>query len=695
MGRPHSSHRRNHIYREARLRWVALSVLLLLVAVSLHAKKNKATSEQDQQKRALHALDRLTFGPRPGDVEAVAAMGVDLWIDQQLHPERINDIAMQARLAGNRTLTMSSREMLAEFPPNPVVKAVMDGKTPMPRDPYRHAIYIAAIDRMNQQQQEKQNAAAATASPQNTSTPAVGMLAPQLAIEMADLAAQRRQDKREAQSVVDELTLLPPAARMQRILALPVAQQRDLTQGLGFDKRQALFAGLTPEQRETVLALNNPVGVINNEVQSAKLLRAVYSDRQLEEVLTDFWFNHFNVFIGKGADHYLVTAYERDVIRPHVLGKFKDLLLATAQSPAMLFYLDNWQSEGPNSEAALGVPARAQNPPMGGPSGRAGVAHPAPRPQPNAQNNQQKRRNGLNENYARELMELHTVGVNGGYTQQDVTQVARVFTGWTIEEPRQGDGFVYKPRLHEPGEKIVLGHKIKDSGESEGREVLEILAHHPSTARFISTELAQRFVSDDPPKSLIDAMSKTFLKTDGDIRAVLETMFHSPEFWAPEAYRARVKTPFEFVVSALRATQADIGDPQPLLGTLNKMGMQLYGAQPPTGYSTKADVWVNSAALLDRMNFGLALAANRLPGTTFDLARLLNGAAMADADPYQVQLELEQALVPGDISKQTHETIESQIVDPQATAQFKDPSHPANVNVIGGLLLGSPEFQRK
>jgi len=332
---------------------------------------------------------------------------------------------------------------------------------------------------------------------------------------------------------------------------------------------------------------------------------------------------------------------------------------------------------------------------MGGPSGRAGVAHPAPRPQPNAQNNQQKRRNGLNENYARELMELHTVGVNGGYTQQDVTQVARVFTGWTIEEPRQGDGFVYKPRLHEPGEKIVLGHKIKDSGESEGREVLEILAHHPSTARFISTELAQRLVSDDPPKSLIDAMSKTFLKTDGDIRAVLETMFHSPEFWAPEAYRARVKTPFEFVVSALRATQADIGDPQPLLGTLNKMGMQLYGAQPPTGYSTKADVWVNSAALLDRMNFGLALAANRLPGTTFDLARLLNGAAMADADPFQVQLELEQALVPGDISKQTHETIESQIVDPQATAQSKDPSHPANVNVIAGLLLGSPEFQRK
>jgi uncharacterized protein (DUF1800 family) len=323
------------------------------------------------------------------------------------------------------------------------------------------------------------------------------------------------------------------------------------------------------------------------------------------------------------------------------------------------------------------------------------VPRPPQQQPPNAQNNQQKRRNGLNENYARELMELHTLGVNGGYTQQDVTQVARVFTGWTIDEPNRGGGFIYRPRLHEPGEKTLLGHKIKESGENEGMQVLEILAHHPSTAHFISTELAQRFVSDDPPQSLIDAMSKTFLKTDGDVRAVLETMFRSPEFWAPEAYRARVKTPFEFVVSSLRAMQVEIIDPQPLLGTLNKMGMPLYGSQPPTGYSTKADVWVNSAALLDRMNFGLALATNRLPGTTFNLSQLLNGAPVADADPYQVQLKLEQTLVPSDISKQTHQTIEERIVDPQAMAQFEDPAHPTNVNVIAGLLLGSPEFQRK
>jgi uncharacterized protein (DUF1800 family) len=694
MGRPPGKHRRTQIS----LWWRCGAALALLLPVTLSlyaAKKSQSRTAVDEQQRVLHALDRLTFGPRPGDAQTVAAMGVDKWIDLQLHPEKIDNSAMQARLAPYRTLAMSSREMLLEFPPNPVAKAVMDGKLPMPRDPDRHAIYVAAIDRIGQQQAKKQNDAGPKANVGVMQASAVTTSRPANTAELSP----RPQERREAHAVVDQLAALPPDARMQRILSLPVAQQRDLTQGLPFEKRQALFAGLTPEQRETVLALNNPEAVINSEIQSSKLLRAVYSNRQLEEVLTDFWFNHFNVFIGKGADHYLVTAYERDVIRPHVLGKFKDLLVATAQSPAMMFYLDNWQSEGPDSDAARGVPAHAPNG-MNGPQARRGVTYPAPhapRPQqqPNAQSNQQKRHDGLNENYARELMELHTLGVNGGYTQQDVTQVARVFTGWSIDEPRQGGGFVYKPRLHEPGEKKVLGHKIKDKGENEGVQVLEILAHHPSTARFISTELAQRFVSDDPPKSLIDAMSKTYLKTDGDIRAVLETMFDSQEFWAPEAYRARVKTPFEFVASSLRATNAEITDPQSLLAALNKMGMPLYGMQPPTGYSTRADVWVNSAALLDRMNFGLALAANRLPGTTFNLGQLLNDESVADADPYQVQLKLEQMLLAGGISKQTHETIEERIVTPQAMTQFEYPSHPADVNVIAGLLLGSPEFQRK
>ena len=697
MDRARRNRRKSTCYRPW-LRWTAVLTLVLLTAGLSASKKSKNASTIDEQKRALHALDRLTFGPRPGDVQSVVSMGVDKWIDQQLHPERIDNSAMQARLAGYRTLEMSSREMLLEFPPNPVAKAVIDGKLPMPADPYRRAVYVAAIDRVQQKEQQKQDS---TTAPANASASPGAPPSSQPSMQPVGVE-QRRQDRREARSLVDDLAPLPPDARMKRILALPVAQQRDLTQGIPFEKRQALLAGMSPQQRETVLALNNPAGVVNNELQSAKLLRAVYSDRQLEEVMTDFWFNHFNVFIGKGADHYLVTAYERDVIRPHVLGKFKDLLVATAQSPAMLFYLDNWQSEGPDSDAARGVPVRGQNAGMNGPFARRGVMYPVPRPPrpsqqqpPNAQNNQQKRRNGLNENYARELMELHTLGVNGGYTQQDVTQVARVFTGWTIDEPNRGGGFIYRPRLHEPGEKVVLGHKIKESGEKEGMLVLEILARHPSTARFISTELAQRFVSDDPPPSLIDAMSKTYLKTDGDIRAVLQTMFRSAEFWAPEAYRARVKTPLEFVASSLRAMQVEIIDPQPLLGTLNKMGMPLYGSQPPTGYSTKADVWVNSAALLDRMNFGLALATNRLPGATFSLSHLLNGTPVADTDPYQVQLKLEQTLVPGDISKQTHQTIEERIVDPQAMAQFEDPAHPANLNVIAGLLLGSPEFQRK
>jgi len=690
------------------------ALLLLLFAAGAYARKQKPTKAADEQKRALHALDRLTFGPRPGDVDAVAAMGVDQWIDLQLHPDKIDNNAMQARLATYRTLTMSTRDMVMAFPPNPVAKAVADGKLAMPNDLYRHAIYVAAIDRVEEKKEQKQAAASA---PDATAIKPTDTAA--ATVQRADLT-QRQAARKEAHSAVDDLIALPPNARMQRILALPVAQQHDVLQGIPYPKRQALLAGLTPEQRETIIALNHPEAVIDGELQAGKLLRAVYSDRQLEEVLTDFWFNHFNIFIGKGADRYLVTAYERDVIRPHVLGKFKDMLLATAQSPAMLFYLDNWQSEGPDSDAATGRPV-AQNHPRPNARQRSGAMYPIPpKPQqPAAQKpiqpaqNQQKRRDGLNENYARELMELHTLGVNGGYTQHDVTEVARVFTGWTLDQPQQGGGFIFRPRLHEPGDKVVLGHHIKQSGENEGIEVLTLLSRQPATARFISTELAQRFVSDNPPPTLIDAMSKTFLKTDGDLREVLRTMFRSPEFWAPESYRARVKTPFEFVVSSLRATQADVTDPQALVYVLNKMGQPLYGSQPPTGYSTASDVWVNSAALLDRMNFGLSLATNKLQGTSFNLAQLMNSipapaasatavagatlttASLGDDDPYQVQLKLEQLLLAGDISKQTHDAIEQQIVGPQLAPQGPNARNQPNVNVIAGLLLGSPEFQRK
>jgi uncharacterized protein (DUF1800 family) len=669
---------------------------LLALAVTLAARKKADTNAAaDEQKRAIHALDRLTFGSRPGDVEAVTAMGVDKWIELQLHPEKIDNSVLESRLGPYRTLRMSAREMALNFPPPQVLKAVQDGKLPMPNDPYRRAVYSANLVRMEEKKEAKQEKAGLTNVAANT--PAPNNAAQNIAPNVPDIDERSR---RQRNQMVEQFSLLDPSTRMQRIMALPPDQQNDLVKGLPEPARQQLLAGLSPEQRETVQALTNPVAVVDGELQSAKILRAVYSDRQLEEVLTDFWFNHFNIYLGKGADRYLVTSYERDVIRPHVLGKFKNMLVATAQSPAMLFYLDNWQSEGPHSDEALGIKEHvAQNPHVrwaNGPFGPRPVIYPPrpQRPQPGANPNaQHKKRSGLNENYARELMELHTLGVNGGYTQQDVTEVARVFTGWTVQDPRDGGGFVFKPRLHEPGTKTVLGHKIKENGEKEGMQVLEILAHSPATAKFVSTKLAERFVSDNPPPSLIAAMSKTFLKTDGDLREVMRTMFRSQEFWAPEAYNAKVKTPLEFVASSLRATQTDITDPQPLIGALNQMGMPLFGMQPPTGYSTKADAWVNSAALLARMNFALGLVTNKIYGSNFDIAKLTGPlpSTPAEADPYQAQLKLEQVLLDGQVSAQTHNTIQSKVATPSA-----QPGVPAqnSVNAIAALLLGSPEFQR-
>jgi uncharacterized protein (DUF1800 family) len=415
-------------------------------------------------------------------------------------------------------------------------------------------------------------------------------------------------------------------------------------------------------------------------------------------VMTDFWFNHFNIFINKGADRYMVTAYERDVIRPHALGKFKDLLLATAHSPAMMFYLDNWQSVGPDSDFVKGARQRGGfrrgRDGAGGFGG--GFGRPNRRPQnPQNQQQQQKRVSGLNENYAREVMELHTLGVDGGYTQKDVTELAKVLTGWTIREPRQGGGFEFNERRHQPGKKYVLGQTFNEGGEHEGEKALEMLARHPSTARFISKKLAMRFVSDDPPQSLIDKMAATFTRSDGDIREVLRTMFKSPEFWSPEAYRAKVKTPLEFVVSAARATGADVKDPQPLVQALNRMGMPLYAMQPPTGYSMKAEAWVNSAALLNRMNTGLQIGSGKLRGISVDDSQMM-GQMPPSADERAVLTALEISLLHGDVSKQTHMTLEKQLSDPKITErQLDDPARTPNPGMIAGLILGSPEFQRR
>jgi uncharacterized protein (DUF1800 family) len=647
----------------------ALLLPLLGLAISaqlaLGNKKDNPTSavtQMDQQKRAVHALNRLTFGPRPGDVDHVMAIGVDKWIDQQLHPDKIDDSALDARLSPLRTLHMDTREIVENFPPEQMIRAVADGKQSLPSDPLKRAVYQAQLERYQNKEDRKQHTA--VVSPDKVTD---------------DDRARRQQERAGANQKVEELLDMPPDQRMKAVLKMSPEEQRVMTSSLQGDKRDEFMEGMNPRQRETIEALNYPQQVVANELVEGKLLRAIYSDRQLQEVMTDFWLNHFNVFIGKGADHYLLTSYERDVIRPHALGKFEDLLIATAQSPAMLFYLDNWLSVGPNSDVANGIPKRANN------DWKRRVRN-------NGQTSQSKgKRNGLNENYGRELMELHTLGVNGGYTQQDVTEVARVFTGWTLKQPKQGGGFTFEERTHEPGNKLVLGHRIKPKGEKEGLEVLRILARHPSTAKFVSTKLAMRFVSDDPPQSLVDRMAQTFLKKDGNIREVLKTMLDCPEFWAPDAYRAKVKTPLEFVVSAVRASGAEVTDAMPIAHQLQNMGMPLYAMQPPTGYSMKADAWVNSSALLGRMNFALALTSGKIKGVQVDSEQL-----PGRSDPQQALAALENALLSGDVSKQTDNVIAARLQDSKISRRkLDDPARPPNISLIAGLLLGSPEFQRR
>ena len=660
---------------------VAISTLGLAVSAQFAiAKKDKraATAQMDEKARALHALNRLAFGPRPGDVERVAAMGVDKWIDQQLRPDKIDDHALDARLEQFRTLRMSTREMVENFPPPQVIKAIAEGKQSMPSDSARRAVYEAQLERYQEKKEQKQEAANTDSSSAGGSGKAAQM--------SDDEQARRREDRLYADLKSEDLLDLPPDQRMKAILKMSPEDQRALEASLKGDRRDEFMEGMKPQQRETLMALNNPQQVVSSELVQSKLLRAIYSDRQLEEVMTDFWFNHFNVFIGKGADRYMLTGYERDVIRPRALGKFEDLLVATAQSPAMLFYLDNWLSVGPNSDFAHGIPKRNNNynwrrPPR------------PPRPAPVKQ--AKGKRSGLNENYGRELMELHTLGVNGGYTQNDVTEAARVLTGWTLKQPREGGGFVFEERMHEPGDKRVLGHRIKSGGEKEGRDLLHLLARHPSTAKFISTKLAMRFVSDDPPSTLIDRMTQTFLKKNGDIGEVLKAMFHSPEFWAPESYRAKVKTPLEFVVSAVRTSGAEVSDALPLARQLQTLGMPLYGMQPPTGYSMKADAWVNSSALLGRMNFALALTAGKLKGVQVDPGQML-GASASPADSQGTLTALENNLLAGNVSRQTHDTIAAQMNDPKISQRQPDnPARPPNTSAIAGLLLGSPEFQRR
>ena len=479
-----------------------------------------------ERQAAAHLLNRFTYGATPGNVDKVVKMGLEKWFVQQLDGNLPDDSLNQV-LNKYEALKLSNREIVAQYPKNDVVK--------------RLAVRDGVINKDS-------------------------------------INADRKEYK--------------------DMLASYMQQQ-----------------GLKPEQE------------LLRQVFNQKVLRAAYSSNQLHEVLTDFWFNHFNVSLTKNQSAQFVANYERDAIRPNVTGNFDALLLATAKSPAMLYYLDNFSSTGTNVQRPRALMRNAAN------------KQPA------------KKAQGLNENYAREVMELHTLGVDGGYTQQDVTQAAKVLTGWTVfpmgaygntdavqklvdnigEDGLRQRGFVHEgdflftPNRHDNDEKVVLGKKFDEGGGyQEGVDLLEMLAHHPSTAKFITKKLAIRFVNDNPPQSLLDKMAKTFAQTDGNIRKVLITMVSSPEFWSAKALREKTKSPFELVISSARALNARIDQPLQLYNWANKMGQRLYAYQAPTGFPDKSQYWINSGALLNRMNFGLAMATGRIPGVRVNLTALNN-----------------------------------------------------------------------
>ncbi len=567
-------------------------------AAALKSFKGKLPiTELSEDQAILHALNRLAYGPQPGEIEQVRKMGLEKWIDQQLNPNSIDDSALEARLDRYPTLRMSSDKLVEKFPqPNEAAK-----KEGLSKEEYQ------------EKQREKARAAAERIDPSN------------------------------------------PNAAAEQQLARIVGPQRIVV-----------------------------------ELSMAKLDRAIYSNRQLEAVMEDFWFNHFNVFAGKNQDRWLLTAYARDTIRPHTLGKFQDLLLATAKSPAMLVYLDNWLSADPIAAKRMQEELAMRRRRFEGIFGP-----PIPRqPGSAAKAGAKKQERGLNENYGREVMELHTLGVDGGYTQQDVIEMAKCLTGWTVHAPRKDPDFFFDDRIHTTGKKLVLGRTFNYGGMKDGEEALKMLANNPSTAKFISTKLARHFVSDNPPPALVDRMAETYRTSNGDIRAVLKTMIYSPEFWSKEAYRAKVKQPFELAASTARALGAEVDVTLPLAQWVGRMGEPLFQAQPPTGYSDKSETWVNTGALLNRLNFALALSSNKVSGTKSDLQTLLGQDA--DTDPHKALARALTAFLDDQVAQQTQATLEARLEDPQILqAALDDPIKHVNESLIAGLVLGAPEFQRR
>ena len=595
--------------------------------------KNLPITELSADEAIQHALNRLAYGPRPGDVERIKQMGLAKWIDQQLNPNSIDDKTVEARLENYPTLRMSTTKLLAEYPqPKQVVKK--EGLT---------------AQELRQEMAQERRASA---------------------VQQANVGT----NEGDGGSMKDDPS--------------PMKQEsgNQATRGEGGGNKLSVDPNAVP--RAIADDSKRPQRVVE-ELAMAKVTRAIYSERQLQQVMDDFWFNHFNVFAQKGEVKWYLTSYERDVIQPHTLGKFKDLVEATAKSPAMLFYLDNFLSADPRA-AQRAAREREMRQMMR--QRRMGMPPPNPIPPEQAQRKKQER--GLNENYGRELMELHTLGVDGGYTQKDVTEVARCFTGWTIERPRENPDFKFDERLHDPDTKTVMGKKIRDGGMGDGKQVIDLLAKHPSTAKFISTKLARRFVSDTPPQSLITKMAQIFQSSDGDIRAVMHTMIYSPEFWSREAFRAKIKTPYELVISAARALGTDVDTPMPLVQWTGRIGEPLYQCQPPTGYSDKADAWVNTGALLNRLNYSLALAGNRVRGSHSDAATLLS--VDTAADPKVALNRAVEMFLGGEAARGTVETLEKQIEDPQIVqAKLDDPVKRVDMGVVAGLVLGAPEFQRR
>ena len=616
-----------------------------------------AKLSKDQQ--ILQALNRLTYGPRPGDVEKVRRMGVEKWIDLQLHPDRIpENPVLEARLKPLETLRMDPEQILKEFPlvppglmfpnlnellPNGQLQRVTTGA------PEDRKAFLATLD------PEKRRQVMALVAPQTLA----GF--PELQKEAEEARKMRQEEQqKEFRRRMPPLTDLLNSDQMQTAMRGNPDQLKDLFSFLDPSKRQQVASALPPnalaefpEMRRLGMKLRQPQQVIGNDLKEGKVFRALYSNRQLEEVLVDFWFNHFNVYEQKANDRMLLASYERDAIRPHVLGHFKDLLLATAHHPAMLYYLDNFESISPGVFE------------IGPFAGAAG----------NLAQQLSRQARGLNENYGRELMELHTLGVDGGYTQKDVIEVARCFTGWTIRQPNTKPEFVFAGFMHDTGEKTVLGHKIPaGGGEQDGLQVLDILAHHLSTAKLISKQLAQRFVSDDPPQALVDRMVQTFLKTDGDLRAVLAAMFASPEFFSQGAWQAKVKSPLEVVVSAVRAMRGEASDSFTLAQRISDLGEPLYNKLDPAGYPNTDAGWLSTASLLGRMNFATALASGQIPGVKLDTSRLdlMDAAGIA------------RELLGRDASPQTQEAIEKGFSSGVPTPRL-----------LASLILSSPDFQRR